>query len=356
MTNDPLNTDVLQHFLNFKNDGYGVKQIDEPIGFDAANFVVKQDKGRYGRDVSFAGEEINFTFTNTKNFYGFEYDKIIEYDKRFGYESEIEYQLYDSNLDVFYIVGQLDFQDKKTDQLNFFSCKMIQSTTQALLKRRYDVKVDLFSDEDLDGNSITPISTSNILIKANPVFQTSEWISSSNNVTATGVVLDQFDNSGSGTHNGFTILSGCNNSNSGVTFQIEDSINYISQVIALNTFTGLPNAENFSFIQAANALTDVTINFTNIDVFTQQSYNDFFSHLVLSGSGYARLVVLIGQDLDNITETHIVYEKTFGYTENTPPEFLPTELSLNIPSIASGNSPSVIVTTVISLRSVSVAS
>lgn len=172
---EPLNIPYqLEHYLNFISDNTGMVRIDEPIGFDASNFVIEQDKNRYGRDISFAGEESDFTFVNINALYGHYFDKLIEYDKIYGFESEVEYLLKDSETDVYYLVGQVDFVNKQTDQIKEFSCKFIQSTSQALLKRRNDVTVDLFSDTDLDGEPIEPVNTSGILIKAKPLVQLSE--------------------------------------------------------------------------------------------------------------------------------------------------------------------------------------
>ena len=90
-------------------------QIDEPIGFDAAAFVVQQDKDRYGRDVSFSGEEIDFTFSNIKNIYGHYFEKLVQYDTIYGFESQVQYIIEDNGVE--YIVGDIDFVTKESDQI-----------------------------------------------------------------------------------------------------------------------------------------------------------------------------------------------------------------------------------------------
>ena len=240
---EPLNNRTLEHYLNFVSDGFGMKQIDEPIGFDAANFVIEQDKGRYGRDISFAGEDVDFMFTNTKNKYGFYFDRLLEYDKIYGFESEIEYLLRDTEFDIYYVVGQLDFQEKTTDQATKFSCKMIQSTTQAILERRVDTKVDLFSHEDLDGNYIEPVQTKNILIKAKPIVQESEWYAPS---------IKSHLNLGQPFNDIFATT----------TYEINDSLSFFTD------FIDNSDGKDFKYIRAQENLTQVKLYFDNLNIDT----------------------------------------------------------------------------------------
>lgn len=254
---EPLNNRTLEHYLNFVSDGFGMKQIDEPIGFDAANFVIEQDKGRYGRDISFAGEDVDFMFTNTKNKYGFYFDRLLEYDKIYGFESEIEYLLRDTEFDIYYVVGQLDFQEKTTDQATKFSCKMIQSTTQAILERRVDTKVDLFSDEDLDGNYIEPVQTKNILIKAKPIVQKSEWQNTS------------FWAYTGGSGSGVTKVLYQNPISQSIIYNIENTLNGSITRYATTTTAGeFPESQlkDMVFIDAINDLNNISINIKDLKV------------------------------------------------------------------------------------------
>lgn len=249
---EPLNIPYqLEHYLNFISDNTGMVQIDEPIGFDAANFVIQQDKNRYGRDISFAGEESDFTFVSQIAKYGHQFDKLIEYDKIYGFESEVEYLLKDSENDEYYLVGTIDFKNKQTDQIKEFSCKFIQSTSQAILKRRNDVKVDLFSDTDLDGEPITPVSTSGILLKAKPIIQTSNW----------NVSTPFWAYTYSGTTN-ILYQNPLNILNAGAA--IENSLSYIDRFI----YTLIDNLEddyyNFSYVDAVNDLTDISLTLTGV--------------------------------------------------------------------------------------------
>lgn len=315
--------------LNFISDGTGLKQIDEPIGFDKVDFTLQQDKGRKGRDMFFAGSnEAEYTFPNAVSEYGYEFERLIDYDKIYGFESEIEFIIRDGEFD--YIVGELEFQQKKSDYYTFFDFSIVVSTTQALVKRRNDVKVDLFSDEDLDGNYIEPVQTSNILIPAKPEVQISEWKESSSTSAfsrvfqALGIKYDT--------------QQGCNSANAVIKSDIKNTLSFISPSYTLNSF-GLPTDENFSFIEAINELTNLTIDITNIQAECTQNAVDFFDDEVVSGSGFVKLWVKIGTDIDNITEEYVLWQQDFEYTNGDPlsdPITVPSEFSLELESVNAG--------------------
>jgi len=186
---NPIEEKEFRFYLNFKNDNTGLLEITEPVGFDASVFVIEQDSKRYGRDVFYMNEEVSLTFyndicevTNTPqilpngeqlNHLSFAFDYLNIYYREFGFESEVEFIL--ERNDIQFITGVLDFATAETDELTFIKCKVIQNTKQAQIKRREDVEVDLFSSENLDSEEIEPLTTTNILLKAKPVVQYSEW-------------------------------------------------------------------------------------------------------------------------------------------------------------------------------------
>jgi hypothetical protein len=165
----------LSFYLNFKNDSAGLVQISEPVKFDSANFVIEQDKKRYGRDVFYGNEEVSLEFYKGvyENGLTHEYERLIQYYLDYGFESEVEFIVRRDNVD--FVVGLLDYELAETDQVEYFKTKIIQNTTQALVKRREDINVDVFSDVDLDDDPITPITTKKILLKAKPVVESSTW-------------------------------------------------------------------------------------------------------------------------------------------------------------------------------------
>ena len=184
-------SDILNYkfYLNFKNtDSFGRIEITEPIGFDGASFLVEQEEKRYGRDAYKINEEISLNFykgnfdtstiqqlPNGTVIYNLTqgYDYLIDCFDRFGFESDVDFEI-DLN-GLLFIPSNLDFQTSETDRYSYFNCKAIQTQGKQLIKRRGDIVTDIFSTEDLDGNPVTPAQTQNILLKAKPEVQTSEW-------------------------------------------------------------------------------------------------------------------------------------------------------------------------------------
>ena len=127
---------MYRFFLNFKNDNTGRVEISEPVKFDSANFVIEQDKKRYGRDVFYGNEEVSLEFYKGiyENGLTHEFERLIQYYNDFGFESEVEFIVQLDNID--FVVGILDFELAETDQIEYFKTKVIQNTKQAIVKRR----------------------------------------------------------------------------------------------------------------------------------------------------------------------------------------------------------------------------
>ena len=302
---EPLNTRTIQHWLNFITSSEGMIQIDEPVGFDGANFVVNQEEGRYGRDVSFAGGEIDFGFPNsTGHRYGYQFALLTTYDRISGYESEVQYILRDSTTD--YVVGEVDFVTKKTDGFTYFDTKIIQSTKQAVVKRRSKIGVDLFGTEDLDGNTITAIGTSNILLEAKPTVEKSKWGVTLPYWTATGdnTTINRFN------QNPFTSIT---------TSEIQDTISFIDRAIeeSVPTDTDFYNkVYDTGWIDAQEDLSVVTNDLTSIVmsffIATGSSFNDDW--LTTPSIRYQQYVFPIGQEDYQQVD---VYPSGNSFTQNT---------------------------------------
>lgn len=186
--NSPLETNAFRFFLNFKNDdSFGKIEITEPIGFDVLTSTLEQDI--YGRDVLYGAEDIKLQFQDVYSTQhiptitlpnGVIIDRLsmglvflLEYHKLYGYESEVEFSITKNGNE--FILGLLDFSESETDGLTYFNCVIITKTDKAILRRRIDTKVDVYSSEDLDGNYSEPVETHSILLKAKPVRQISKW-------------------------------------------------------------------------------------------------------------------------------------------------------------------------------------
>jgi hypothetical protein len=321
-------------YLNFKNDATGLVEITEPVKFDGASFTVEQDKGRYGRDISYGNEEVSLEFYEGTfdNGLTMGLTQLLDCYKNYGFESEVEFILKQNG--TTFTVGILDFQMAKTDLITFFECKVIQENNRAIIKRRNDINVDVFSDKDLDLNPITPLATENILLKAKPVAQTSNWVS--NNVLTTGVSLYSVIKSDSlGAKIVANLDSGVNNCNVVKDYGIENTLSFIDNRYALG-LGGFPNGGNsFTYIDVQQDFKDVSIKLSNLEAYSFATYSDPTNSL--DGGGKVRLVIKYGYDITGGTDmtTIVLYERIFTLDYN-PPISLPTEFDVSIPVIERG--------------------
>uniref|UniRef100_UPI003562061D hypothetical protein n=1 Tax=Seonamhaeicola sp. TaxID=1912245 RepID=UPI003562061D len=157
--------------LNFVTNGEGIFTINEPIGFNSIPFTLKQEDKRLGRDIFFGGDNENkFEFYRKRSH---KIDLLFYYYETYGWESEVKLIIEKDGIDN--IIGDLDFANAETDLLEYFKCSVIQDSGQALLKKREDITVDLFSDETVDEEYIEPLVTENILVLSKPTIQKSSW-------------------------------------------------------------------------------------------------------------------------------------------------------------------------------------
>lgn len=282
-------------YLNFKNDSTGLIEITEPVKFDGASFTVEQDKSRYGRDISYGNEEVSLEFYDGifDNGLTMGLTQLLDYHKTYGFESEVEFILKKNGVN--FTIGLLDFQMAKTDLLTYFECKIIQENNRAIINRRKEINVDVFSDKDLDLNTITPLATENILLKAKPVLQASEWKSvGSKTFSADSVDPTRF-------------WCAFNLAQTNTSFGIENSLNWLEDIIYVNSIL---DAEKFGLLYAQNRLNDIKVTAT-IDmtyVVTQGTLPDF---------GFVALYLCWGDTFDpsnTSTTRHLLYNDTWGST------------------------------------------
>lgn len=159
---------MIRHYFDFISSGHGLKEIDEPDGFRDCPFVIEQQSGRKGRDLYY-GDKAKITIYKRLNQC---YD-IFEYNRRkYGSEAKIKYKISFTEGEYF-TVGQV--VNVTTNGSSYFSFQIMEESERMTLKRRYDVNTNLFSYTTLDEAPIDPVQTKNVLIKAKPVLQVSEW-------------------------------------------------------------------------------------------------------------------------------------------------------------------------------------
>lgn len=263
-------------YLDFKSDGFGLVEINEPIGYASIDFNLNQKDKGMARDISFNGGETQFEFVDYRNHY---LDQLLYYAHYFGFEAKVNLIIEKSG--VSNIIGELDFATSITDDLKYFKCKVMQQSNLQIIKRRKSVKVDLLSNKDLDGNIIDPLETQNVLMIAKPVYQTSRWEQSS-------VFNKSFE--ATGAEGNSTLYFHANPCGNIVKGEIEDTLTF------LEPYKLMRNLENpFEVIKAKNALRKIEINIKDVLLNLTTDADD--------GNGYVDFSFEIAQGLDFATAT-----------------------------------------------------
>lgn len=234
---------------------YPAIETVEWVGFDGYKNTVEQGKGRLGRDVTFGAEDgtlqfhqffggapvTSYTLPNgeTADLLSMGLPYILAELNAKGFEAVIKPRLQRNGVD--FIIGQLETTLMKTDMVTYVECKVIQEGKRAELKRQSETKINLNSDKDINGNTITPIAYENILILPLPTEAKSEW--------KYGLVSPKSFTLNSGEHANF--------SNQQVSYGIRSTLSYIQ---------GKGSADDFPYIEAADELRNIVINFSNVDI------------------------------------------------------------------------------------------
>lgn len=361
MANNPIDTDTIQFWLEFEGLGFtGLYRIAEPIGADALTQNIDQRAKAYGRDVKHGGLD-KLTFVDAvRGDTGIEQiinpsgqvSSYLDYGlawllfgiKKYGFEFKAH--LHISKNGVFAPKMALDFTDKDlTDGYTFVKCKLIDKNAVMNIKRRFDDKFNAFSDKDVNQVAITPAATFNLLRKATPLNQKSQWKSNPDQVQA--VAISSPDHGGPGGIGAGVnqINFGANNANEIVPndSEIQNTLSFAFPLYAtpypLTATDGhtyfVPNGSNsFTYIQARNDLSNVVINISNVVASSKVRILNFMGTNVVSGTGRARLLLLVG-GIDLTAEpfdAYTLWTRTIPMSGTTAVA-LPTSFTLNIPII-----------------------
>lgn len=245
-----------KHYLNFLDlPQIGTIQISEPFGFDGSSFKVEQDSKRFGRDVFKANEEIELEFTREQferlntpqtlpdgtqiNHASQGWDYLMQLFELYGWESSVEYILEKDG--IAFTQGIFDYFTAVigNDSIKF---KIIQDSAREKLKRNADTFVDAFNDKDLDGNVITPCSTTNILLKAKPIFQRSSFKTPEFNYSEEGLFINYL---------GRTMQV--------ESYGIENTLSYIPDQTA-----DINDVEDYINIEFQNTASNINLEFRNL--------------------------------------------------------------------------------------------
>jgi len=230
-------------YLRFENETDPVNlPSDEIFGWDKANFQLKQDENRFGRDVVLNTSECEYT--DRREHY---VDKMLHTFDKNGFESKI---IQGINADGQNIELQIDAKGMETNEIDSVKTPgLIQDTESLLLKRRMKTKVFLQNPLTIDNAEITPPTIEKIILKAYPILQTSRWEADAGKFILSGRGFF-------GAPSFFNVIKGARESeiqNSlGVwlkdyVFPLENTTNY-----------GMDNPDQFKSLEAINALEEVT--------------------------------------------------------------------------------------------------
>ena len=247
MANNPIDTNSFQHFLLIRGAEY---EIIEPVNFDKSNFKCEQDN--YARDTFYGNENDLLEFYQNYGSQGGTFmnndgvlithlpsglDLLLQENRDNGSESDVKYILKKDGIE--FTTGNFDFTTAETDNVTYFKCKVIQNTNQSKIKKREKLNIDLLSTTDLDDNTITSIPTQRMLLKAKPLYGTSEWCNGENRYFIPFIGIWEFSP--------FQVVK---------QYGIENTLSFLSTSVEAGT---RPDYDSFSLIQAKDDLSNIKI-------------------------------------------------------------------------------------------------
>lgn len=291
---------AITHRLDFISSGHEPVYIDEPTGFDGADFGIEQGDNRIGRDVIYAGKESRLTFEKLPEH---ALETLLYNFEQYGNEAVIRYTIQFNGSDSF--TGELS--DMETDGETYLSATITEISAKALFKNRYDVGTDIRATEDLNGNPATPPNFVNVLIPSKPIYQVSKWINPTNG-------KQTFHDNPSANADYVNIIK------AQTQYDIRASLSWLYD----NNTDDDGGFENFVYIEAATNLQNVKVAF-DLDMIY-----DYLPQSGLDESGQILLRVYYGQSTSDYTQIN-VWDSTAFTQETAQQQILPTYLEANIP-------------------------
>jgi hypothetical protein len=284
----------MKFFLNFLSDTYGRKQIDEPIGFADVDFNIKQRTGGMARDIALNGDKIEFEFTYMRYHH---IKQLLYYFNHFGFEAKCNLEIEIDTNNTY--ICELDFATAQTDDYQYIKIKGLPLSDYQILKRRRTVKVDLFSDKNVDGDYISPLVPDNILMLATPLVQKSKWEQTtdySENLDAKGS-----DNPTGDDCTNWYYVNPCQ---SLVEQGVEDSSTFFNASEKTQNRNDPATISEFYIVKAKDNLKNVNINIKGLDLKLSTDTDN-------GGSGYVSMSLVVKYGTDLGTATEIVLLNTY---------------------------------------------
>ena len=236
---------MYRHFLFFERTNETI-EIDEPFGFDSASHKVERENNRFGKNITFT----DFDKVELHDGQNHQFLKVKDEIENFGWECRIDYIL--TKNDIQLKVGKVDGITSKIF-LHKIELQIIQDNFKSYLNKNKTVKINAFSNKDLQDNDIDPCRARSIFLKPKPIKQKSEWGAKQLNDFISG-----FGSSS------LRYLIPINNNL--INFGIEDSFSPFDEkklFVGSSVFGEVINANRF--ITTKNTLTGLTINIENFN-------------------------------------------------------------------------------------------
>lgn len=316
---------MIKHFFNFITSGHGLKEIEEPFGFKSAEFTIEQNE-YYGRDINFAAGKNRLKINRIANHCLSEMLYNLNF---YGFECVIEYIINVNGIEYNY---QVDLLQHKTDGYNWLEFSLTELVKRFLLRRRMDVKSDLMSGKDLDGNTIGQIPYVQGFFPAKPIINVSKW-NAPEEINVIGATAIKTPRANPFPPEITKSSTGVNPSFGTQSYDIQDSLSFVARQTVLNS-NGIPNIESFTYIEARETLIDLTISLTNVNLTVSSNKNDLANDDIISAYGNSELIIRYGETLAT-SQKIIVHYKTFG--EDTESYTFPTDYNIKIPKLERGH-------------------
>lgn len=265
-------------FLDFVSLGFTeTYQITEPVGFDGANFVVKQKENMYARDIYKGCADLDLTFEhvsaeigdkeqcqdisgNTSVYLDMGLNWIFETKKRFGFNGKINFILKKDGLDFSF--GQLDLgKNFKTDGYTYFSCKIIQINKISDYKKHDETVINILGTRNVKNEIIEPAKTLTFLRKATTTSFQSEWNSTNTfneNQNAIGTSVDS------------EYFYYFNNCRAIIKSEIKNTLTPFLESVKVPSFFEAPNTfyvpDDFILLTSKFTNTDLRLDFENLSL------------------------------------------------------------------------------------------
>jgi len=338
-------------FLDFNNDWYEVPELP---GFDAAKFSKEQKEKGWARTYEYAALDklevpdaygIKLITPRQINPRGDLFDHMdyglqwfLAARKNKGFEMKVEFKLTEFGVD--FRTFECDTRDPDlTDGKNYFKFKLIPIGIVADHLRNYEKTFDAFSDKNWKDEPILPIVAENFLYKAPALNNTTIFNGNGTTRAAQSTQRPNIFGTGISKEN-----IGANNANSIELSEINNTLSFIynryvtvDRVDSNGINRQIPNdSTTFQYIEFKNDSFNVSVKFSQIVAIAKSQIVDFGDTAVTSASGYANLLVVIGNDLENEPfDCYEIHRKDFGFESSAPYNF-PSDLSLIIPYVSAG--------------------